>query len=275
MIREIEEILGYLNEKRGFDFSGNRPAMIELCIDKRLSKTGIESIEGYFDYLQFYHQELDNLVDALRINVSSFFRDPLTFGYLAAIIIPRLILEKTKSGNKMLRVWSAGCAAGEEPYSIAMEISEFLKEDKDSFDLNIFGTDIDVRTLKRARVAAYLPQSLENLKYGYLKYFTKKEELFYLGQEIKKLVDFSQYDLLEKKSFAPPESVYGSFDIVLCRNVLIYYNDQHQDKIFSKLFRSLEKNGYLVLGESEIPVGKYQPYFKKVNDCCHIFKKIS
>ena len=172
MSRKPDTIIKYLEKERGFDFSGYRHSMFERQLDQRLSKTESKTNQKYFSYLKTHPRELDNLVDALTINVSSFFRDPLAFDYLTCKILPGLISEKTISGDNLLRVWSAGCSAGEEPYSIAMGISELIKENN-SFNLNIFATDIDEKILTQARDAAYPVQSLENIKYGYLKYFTK------------------------------------------------------------------------------------------------------
>jgi len=86
-------------------------------------------------------------------------------------------------------------------------------------------------------------------------------------------VSFSSYDIFDRKTAVPPESVFGTFDMVLCRNVLIYFNTEHQDSIFGKLYHSMAENGYLVLGEADIPSEKYQRRFKKVNECCHIYQK--
>ena len=108
---------------------------------------------------------------------------------------------------------------------------------------------------------------------GLRKYFTIEGESFRLIPEIKELVTFSLYDMLEKKTYVPPESVFGSFDMVLCRNVLIYFNAEYQGIIFDKLYRSLARNAFLVLGKAEIPSIKYQRYFKRVTEYCHIYQK--
>ncbi len=273
MIREIEEILGYLNEKRGFDFSGNRPAMIERRIGNRLSAVSRTDFYAYQGYLEKHPEELDNLINVLTINVSRFFRNTLTFEYIADIVLPAIISQKTKNSDFSLRVWSAGCSTGEEPYSIAILINELMKNEEVKFDLNIFATDIDEVAIKKARTGVYPLESIKDIKYRLLKkYFTMDDEYCALHPEIKELVSFSVYDMLDKKTYVPPESVFGNFDIVLCRNVLIYFQAEHQDMIFSKLYRSLSKDGYLVLGEAEIPLTKYQRYFVKENECCHIYR---
>jgi len=272
--KKFEIVLNYLNETRGFDFSGCRPSMIERRVRKRLSATRTKDCSEYLRFVQKQADELDNLIDVLTINVSRFFRDTLTFEYIAARALPAIVFGKKGFLNHSIRVWSAGCAMGEEPYSMAILIHEFLEKESLDFQVNIFATDIDGKILKKAQNATYPFESIKDTKYQLLKkYFTSEGESFLLIPEIRKMVSFSAYDMLDKKSYAPPESIFGNFDIVFCRNVLIYFDTKHQDKIFDKLYRSLSKNGYLVLGEAEIPSIKYQRRFKKVNECCHIYQK--
>ena len=274
MNKEIQSILNYLKQKRGFDFSGCRPSMVERRLEKRLLLTKCKNLNEYHNYLQGQADELDQLIDILTINVSRFFRNTLTFEYLSDRILPVLVHENEKSPDPSLRVWSAGCATGEEPYSVAILINELLEKEKKILDITIFATDIDNKILKQAQKAIYPFASIKGIKYRLLsKYFHARGESFKLVPEIKKLVTFLSYDMLDKKSFVPPESIYGDFDLVLCRNLLIYFNREFQELIFDKLYRSLKKGGYLVLGEAEIPSEKYQQYFKKVNECCYIYQK--
>lgn len=274
MNKELEKILSYLNQKRGFDFSGNRPAMIERRISKRLAATQSTNFNDYLNYLKIHPQELDSLIDVLTINVSRFFRNTLTFEYIADRVLPAIITQKTGTLDHSLRVWSAGCSTGEEPYSVAILINELIKNQELNLNLNIFATDIDEGALKKAQAGVYPFESIKSIKYHFLKkYFTIDDESYTLNSEIKELVSFSVYDMLDKKTYVPPESVFGNFDLVLCRNVLIYFQTEYQDTIFDKLYRSLSKKGYLVLGEAEVPKIKYQRYFVKENECCHIYQK--
>jgi len=271
---EIKSILNYLNEKMGFDFSGYRPSMIERRVKKQFSATKSKDSNEYLRYLKKHPDELDNLVNILTINVSKFFRDMLVFEYVADQILPAIACQKKATMDHFLRVWSNGCSMGEEPYSIAILINEFLEKKAPKPVVNIFATDIDGKILKKAQKAVYPFESIKNVKYGLLKkYFVSREKSFQLIPEIRNLVSFSSYNILDRKSYVPPESVFGDFDMVFCRNVLIYFNTEYQDLIFEKLYRSLVKNGYLVLGEAEIPSEKYQRRFKKVNECCHIYQK--
>ena len=274
MAKDLALILNYLNEKRGFDFSGYRNAMVARRIEERMTSIKVESTTDYLHYLKENADELDNLLDVLTINVSRFFRDTLTFEYIAERVLPAIVYEKKKVDDNSIRAWSAGCAMGEEPYSIAILIHELLEKEALKTSVNIFATDIDTRILTKAKKAAYPYESIKNVQYRLLKkYFTVEEEIFQFMPAIRNIVSFSVYDILDKKSYAPPESVFGGFDLVLCRNVLIYFDTEHQDQIFGRLYRSLAKSGYLVLGEAETPTKNYQGSFRKVNECCHIYQK--
>ena len=275
MDKDLEKILDYLKRKRGFDFSGYRPPMLERRVEKRLRPTKSDGFPEYLKYLKNRPEEFDELVDVLTINVSRFFRNTLAFDYIADIILPAIVSEKKGSPDHSLRVWSAGCATGEEPYSIAILIRELQRKEKLDLATNIFATDIDERVLKRARRALYPYESIKSMKYRLLKrYFEPKRKRFQLTPNIQKMVDFSVFDMIGKKGYAPPESVFGNFDMIFCKNVLIYFSTRHQDRIFDKLYRALAKGGYLVLGRAEIPTGEYQNRFRKVSDCGPIYQKM-
>lgn len=274
MNKEIEKILNYLNEERGFDFSGYRFPMIERRISKRLAATKSTNLFEYLKYLEKHQNELNNLIDVLTINVSSFFRNTLTFEYIAARILPAIVMQKTEAHDYSLRVWSSGCSKGEEAYSVAILIHELMEKEDLKLDLNIFATDIDEATLGKAKEGVYLFESIKDIKYDLLKkYFTINNETYILNPEIKNMVNFSVYDAMDKKTYVPPESVFGNFDLVLCRNLLIYFQTEHQEIIFDKLLRSLAGNGYLVLGEAETLPLNYQKYFQKEDAYCHVYRK--
>ena len=274
MDNDIKKIINYLNEKSGFDFSGYRPSLIMRRVKKRLSAVRSSDHNEYLHYLKENPQEINNLIDILTINVSRFFRDTITFEYIADKIIPAIIYKKKHDKDLSLRVWSTGCSTGEEPYSIAILINEFIKKEDLNLSLNIFATDIDKKALNKAKKALYSFESIKSVKYRLLKkYFTSTGKSFQLATGIKALVLFTLYDLFDKKTRVPPESLFGGFDMVFCRNVLIYFNKEYQTLIFDKLYRSISRQGYLILGKAEVPPMKYQKHFTRVNDYCHIYRK--
>ena len=271
---ELMPILDYVMEKRGLDFSGYSPAMLARRMGHRLSAANSNDFQEYFSFIKKNTNEIDKLLDVITINVSRFFRDTLTFEFLADKILPAIVLEKIQSQDHSLRIWSAGCSRGEEPYSVAILIRELLRKEGFTMNLHIFATDIDTRVLKGAKKAIYPMASVENIKYRLLKkYFITTGEGFQLVPEISDQVVFSFYDMLDKKHSVPPESIFGTFDLVLCRNLLIYFNPEYQETIFAKLCRGLAPNGYLVLGETETPTLNAMPYFKRVVDFSPIYTK--
>ncbi|MCP3939955.1 MAG: protein-glutamate O-methyltransferase CheR [Desulfobacteraceae bacterium] len=274
MLSDLNKIINYLSKHQDIDFYGYHHSIIEQQLDQRLHEVNLGTLAEYYNFLQSHPDEINKLVKVLIINVSSFFRDPLVFNYIASKILPELLSNQGTIKPTSLRIWSAGCAAGEEPYSMAMEIDKLIKFMTTKPIVHIFATDIDTDSIRKAKTAVYSLESLNNVQFEYLPHFIQRRNTFSLNGNIKQLVDFSTYDLLDKRGYSPPESLYGSFDIVLCRNILIYYNKQYKNRILTKLYRSLNKNGYLVLGETEMPTRQFHDNFKKINDFCHIFKKV-
>ena len=271
---EIDLILAYLQEQTGLNFSGNHLSMIKRRLQVRLSKTAHTSYEDYLEFLKQDEGELADLLDALTINVSRFFRDSFTFEYFFHHLLPQISAGKGKSRYATLRIWSAGCAAGEEAYSMAILIKEYLEKDKSPISPTIFATDIDLPALEAARAGVYPMKSILNVKQEYMnKYFDAESDRYALRPAIKTMVDFSTFDMLNDVTHVPKESIYGGFDVVLCRNLLIYFKAAFQEIIVEKLYQSLNKNGILILGESERPMGKYRNEFREVTPLCRIYQK--
>lgn len=263
-----------MKNENNFDFTGYQYSVLKRRINKRLSVTNTNSFEEYYKFLIKNSSEIDALIDTLTINVSRFFRNSLVFDFISEKLIPPMIFEKIQTDEKYLRIWSAGCACGEEPYSLAIIFNEFLEKENIDLVLHIFATDINKTSLKCAEEGLYNFESIKEVKYGLLKkYFKEKRDIFKIISLIKGMVSFSFYNLIEKRSYVPPSSIYGNFDLIFCRNVLIYFNLEHQERIFKKLYHALAPKGYLVLGESEIIPGIYKKHFKRVSKFCKIFCK--
>ncbi|MCF7920109.1 MAG: protein-glutamate O-methyltransferase CheR [Candidatus Cloacimonetes bacterium] len=264
-------ILDFLKEQRSIDFSGYSHDILARRIRKRFLPTGSSDFAEYLIHLQNHEEELDKLVQVITIKVSHFFRNSLTFEIIKKILQRKL--ENMTEDHISLRIWSAGCASGEEVYSLAIIIVELLKQS--NLQVNIFASDIDQAALKEAKAGIYAFESVKEVKYGLLlKYFTASGDKFMLADSIKKMVTFSRHDLVADRSLVPAESVYGNFDLVLCRNVLIYYNQQYQQLILQKLIQSLAPAGYLVLGDAEIPGDEFRYILNKVSPECKIYRKV-
>lgn len=273
--KSILKILNLLRDEMGYDFTDNSPGMLERRIYKRVLAKKLDNYNEYYEFLLNEPGEYGELIDVLTINVSKFFRDPLCFEYIGNVLIPRLVNGKLERKENTLRIWSAGCARGEEPYSIAILLKEYLESEKISMNIDLFATDIDKKALNDVMIGEYFENNISEVKWGILnKYFTVEDNKYYISDDIKDMVNFSFYDLLDKKSYVPPESIFGNFDIVLCRNVLIYFNAETHKRIFEKLYRSLNTKGYLVLGEAELPVTDLAKAMKKEVGFCKIYRKM-
>jgi chemotaxis protein methyltransferase CheR len=267
-------ILDYLRETRGIDFSRYHPVLLEKQFTRRLQETGSESYDEYLIFLQEQPEELHRLLDALLVKYSLFFRDPLVFEMIGECVLPQLLQKKMRENDHTLRIWSAGCATGEEPYSMAIVLNEWKRCEVYPLDMYIFATDVDENTIEKAQVGVYTAENMQSVKYGLLrKYFVQEGHEFRLRSEIKCTVAFSVYDLTDPRTVSPPDSIFGHFDLVLCRNVIIYFQEEVQTRILQKLSRSLSKNGFLVLGESESIPEPYQRYFREFGHCCKIYEK--
>ncbi len=269
----VTKIIHHLNGKRNLDFSGTRESMLVRRISKRLNPTGSKSFPDYYAYLKTHPEELENLIQVLTINVSWFFREPLTFEILSKIL-NEMINEKIENGNKWLRVWSAGCSTGEEPYSVAMIIDGIMSRCNTDLQLNIFATDIDKNAIRIAKKGIYTGDAVRNVKQGQIAaYFSSEKDQFKLDPSIRKMVDFSYHDLKDKQGVCPPDSIFGNFDLILCRNVLIYFDPGCQEEILSKFYKSMNRDGYLVLGKAEVPTGHCKTLFEPENSFSKIYRK--
>lgn len=212
----------------------------------------IPSPAEYKTYIETHASEVPFLNGHLAVSVTHFFRNPLVFEYLMEELLPEIIRRNILNHDRVLRVWSAGCATGEEAYSVAVACMDVVKRHGFQINMSIIATDIDEPALEKGRKGVYQPPSLDNVRYGFVnKYFQNRGEGFEVKEELKALVHFSAYDLFDPNTYAPPESMFGDFDLVLCRNVLIYYDDQHQKVLMNKLRRATAVNGFLILGEAE------------------------
>jgi chemotaxis methyl-accepting protein methylase len=259
---------------RGFESAGYCPAVLEARIGSRLSAVGVAGYDDYLRVLETSKIELDFLAEALTIKVSSFFRDPFVFEYLNEFVLPAILAEKAATGDRSVRIWSAGCANGEEPYSIAILLHELIRRENFIPEVAIFATDIDEKALGRGREALYAAAGLDNVRRGLLKSsFLREGDLFRVLPAIARTVGFSRHDMLDQRTASPAESVFGTFDLILCRNLLIYFLPDYQEIIFGKLHRSLAAGGYLLLGRTETLPESRRGCLYRVNECTPLYRK--
>lgn len=268
--RQIDELLEVVQTGTGMDLAGYRTPMLSRRLSEQLDRMEMDA-DQYISLCRSDEKECAKLVHSIAIHVSSFFRNPIVFEILAQSVLPRLI-EKSQGE---LRVWSAGCAAGEEPYSIAILIQEALKRIPNAtLKPLIFATDIDRNILAKAERAVYARGSLKDTKLRWVDTcFSSREDEFKLCDEVKKMVHLSVGDLLSQQTGVPAESIYGSFNLILCRNVLIYFSARHQEQVLKKLYDALVTGGVLVLGDSEALVGDLKARYRTIDAKNKIYQK--
>jgi two-component system CheB/CheR fusion protein len=247
------------------NFANYKKATTDRRITRRMVLKNIESVKKYVAYLRTHRDELQALFEDLLIGVTGFFREPQTFDLLKENIFP-VIIEK-RSPNQSIRVWVPGCSTGEEAYSIAISIQEYLEE-KNILDLQIqvFGTDVNEKNIDKARRGIYLKAIEETVPEKRLKrFFMSFNGNYQISKQIRDMCVFAKHDLTND----PP---FSNLDLIVCRNVLIYFDAKLQEKIIPFFHYGLKPNGYLTLGESE-SVGKFTYLFEPMTKKGVIFKK--
>jgi two-component system CheB/CheR fusion protein len=241
--REFEELLEYLKRTRGFDFTGYKHSSLQRRIGKRLQMLGIEGYSGYTDYLEVHPEEFATLFDTVLINVTGFFRDPETWEVLGRDILPDLLARR--AADAPIRVWSAGCASGEEAYSLAMLLAELLGPLQFHERVKIYATDVDEHALTRARQALYTPREVEPVPVELReRYFERQGDDYCFRKELRRQVIFGRHDLMQD---APISRV----DVLVCRNTLMYFNAEAQARILARFHFALTDGGILFLGRAE------------------------
>jgi len=267
----MENIVGIANSKHGIDLSCYEDSFLRKAVEKRIGFLNCSNISRYSDILINDKREVVKLSDSLNIGYSEFFRNPLTFAMLEQLIIPRL-LDGSKPDSEM-RVWSAGCASGQESYSIAMMFDEFLSRKEVPHRFRVFGTDVSEPALARARQGIYETSDVQNISLKFIdKYFTSKSGSYTVCKSIREKIDFSHFDLLDPRMVSPSASIFGDFDLIFCCNILFYYKPEIRPIILNKLYQSLSVDGFLVTGEAEREiVAKFK--FRAVAPPAAVFQK--
>jgi two-component system CheB/CheR fusion protein len=253
----------------GYDFRDYKRGTVTRRLQRRLYATGATTYNEYACFLEDHPEEYQNLAEDLTIKVSGFFRSRNTFQHVARLVLPRLLAQKMKRGEPKFNIWSAACARGEEPYSIAIMLADFLGSQLDEFNIVIHASDINRQALAEAKAGVYSPKELENLPPPILaKHFSRNGHGYVVNSNIKQMVSFSHFNLV---ATTPPP--FTPLDCVFCCNILIYLQRQLQEKVLNLVYDSLATPGYLVLGEVETPTDSLRPRLECVNAKARIYKK--
>ncbi|AFH50257.1 Chemotaxis protein methyltransferase CheR [Ignavibacterium album JCM 16511] len=242
---------GFIYEKTGIYFQDNKKYLLESRLMKRLLHLKMNSYQDYLNFIRNTAQgnyELRYLYDAITINETFFFRNQAQLDALVLKVIPELISEKRNSNQNKIKIWSAAVSSGEEAYSIAMMINDFVAQKYPDFEFELLGTDISNTALEAAVKGVYGEYSIRNVPIQFLKrYFRKTDNYYEISPIIKGMVDFRYLNLYEDIGIIG----LGNVDVIFCANVLIYFDQNSKIKVINNLYRTLNKNGYLFIGYSE------------------------
>jgi len=247
---EFKELTDLIQKKSGMFFEPTKQYFVDRRLESRMSTTNCDSVKDYLRLLRYDIKgtELDALVESLTTNETYFYRELPQLNSFIEGALPVVMGQKEKSKVKNIKIWSAACSAGCEPYTIAMLLKEKVPDIK-NWHVQIIGTDICNKVLKICRQGVYSDRFLKDVPpLVKQKYFTKTEENEWaISQEIKNMVQFSHLNLVDRIKM---RSMVG-FDFILCRNVLIYFDEQASKQVVSYFFDSLNTGGFIFLGHSE------------------------
>jgi two-component system, chemotaxis family, CheB/CheR fusion protein len=241
--QEFDALLAYLKQSRGFDFTAYKRSGLMRRVLVRMQTVGISRFADYQDFLQVDPEEFTRLFNTILINVTTFFRDAPAWDYLAGNVIPRILGGPESTHG--IRVWSAGCASGEEAYSLAMLLADALGFDGFRDRVKIYATDVDEEALTQARQATYSTRAAQDVPPELLrKYFDRQDDRLVFNKELRRCVIFGRHDLIQD---APISRVH----LLVCRNCLMYFNSEAQARILSRFHFALAEGGVLFLGKAE------------------------
>jgi two-component system CheB/CheR fusion protein len=264
--RDFDLLLDYLKRARGFDFTAYKRPSLMRRIQKRMTSVGTEQFADYIDYLEVHPDEFAALFDAILINVTSFFRDENVWEMLRDTVLPNLLGDG--GAGESVRIWSAGCASGEETYSMTMLLAEALGRDHFRDRVKIYATDLDEAALTQARAASYNERQVQPVPPALIeRYFVRENDRFVFDKELRRSVIFGRHDLIQD---APISRV----NLLLCRNTLMYFNTEAQSRILARFHFALAPDGVLFLGKAEM-LFTYAQLFTPIDLRRRLFRKIS
>jgi two-component system CheB/CheR fusion protein len=263
--KEIKKILAIVLQKFDVDFfSHYKRTTVNRRIMRRMALNNIESFAEYTKKLRTDENEINALYNDFLINVTSFFREPNFYQALEKKIFPQLV--KDRKSTDPIRIWIPGCSTGEEAYSTAITITEFLEQKKISIPVQLFSTDLDERAIAKARIGTYSKNSIEQISKHRLKtFFTKMDGHYQIAKQIRDMCTFSVHNLMKD----PP---FSRIDLVSCQNVLIYIEAAPQRKILQSFHYALRPTGFLLLGKSE-SIGNASDIFQPMEKDSRLYKK--
>jgi two-component system CheB/CheR fusion protein len=263
---ELEELLAYIRDERGFDFTGYKRPSLTRRITRRMQDVKVETYSSYRSYLEHDPDEFGRLFDTILINVTSFFRDPVAWEFVRDRVVPRIV--ESSGPSDPIRVWGTGCSTGEEAYTTAMVFAEVMGEEEFRRRVKIYATDVDTDALGIGRHASYSHKQLEPVPAELReKYFEPVNSSFAFRSDLRRTVIFGRHDLVRD----PPIS---RIDFLVSRNTLMYFDAETQRRVLASFHFALRPEGFLFLGKSEVLVAR-SPLFSPVELRQRVFAKVA
>jgi len=248
---EFISLRDFIYEKTGIFFAENKMYLLENRLSNRLNELGFETYNDYYFFLKYGNEdakkELIYLIDVVTTNETSFFRNPPQLDAFK-IIMQKNYFNNSERPTMPLKIWSAACSTGEEPYTLAIILLELMELTKKNIPFIIYATDISYRVLEAAKKGVYSPYSIRGVDQTILnKYFTKNGDNYIVKDIVKKNVKFDFMNLIDKQAYIK----YRFMDIIFCRNVLIYFDDKAKKRVIDSLYECLKPGGVLTIGHAE------------------------
>ncbi|GAB1640839.1 CheR family methyltransferase [Krasilnikovia sp. MM14-A1259] len=240
----FEALLIYLRESRSFDFTGYKRSSLTRRVNRRMSQVGVDDYQDYLDYLQVHPDEFTALFNTILINLTGFFRDTEAWDFLRDEVLGNLVA--AKPADSVIRVWTAGCASGEEAYTLAMTLAEILGPEAFRDRVKIYATDVDEEQLNEARQATYGEREMKAVPPQLVdRYFEPVGQRYTFRQDLRRSVIFGRNDLVQ-------DAPISRLDLLTCRNTLMYFNTETQARILGRFHFALADQGVLFLGKAEM-----------------------
>ncbi len=266
--RDLAALVDRIQADRGFDAGVYKLSFLKRRLAVRLRACGLDNYRAYLRLLESDPREYKALLSALTVTLTYFYRDEGSFRALAEKALAPLLQARAAADRRRVRIWSAGCASGEEPYTVAIALLELLGARRRQWTIEILATDIDEAALAQARAARYDEFSVRRLAPALCRrYMVRIGDVYRPVPEVLDMVHFQRLDLLRD---AYPRRV----DVILCRNVLIYFARAEHDALFARFHEALEPKGYLLLGRVEIPPRTVRNLFAALDPHEHLYVKI-
>ena len=248
---EFVQLRDFIYQQFGIFIAENRKYLVENRLSGRLKQLNLKTYGDYYHYLRFdpnAKAELSKLAEVVTTNETSFYRNPPQLQIFQEKVLRTMLEDARKKGRKFLRIWSAGCSTGEEPYTLAIILLEELKAEIGAWDIKIMANDLSEAVLAAARRGLYSEYALRTTPPDIIaRHFTKNESVYQVSTRVKQLVSFGQINLNDKFSVKRVERSH----IIFCRNVIIYFDDDMKKRVISAFYDNLLPEGYLIIGHSE------------------------